>query len=210
VAQTPLNSTRHATRNYELDRNISHTSTAPGTVKSLSVAVLVDYRSQVDAQGKTERVALDADEINRITSLVKEAVGFSEARNDSINITNIPFMVVDEVVQSLPETPLWKEPWVAGLVKQVLGGSLVLFLLFGVLRPVLRSLATVAPAASQAALPHGSSANPSLPGSAGNAGGMPAALQMSPEQQFGMARNMIESDPRRVAHVVKDWVSTDG
>lgn len=210
TSETPLNSSRRATRNFELDRNISHTSTVPGTIKSLSVAVLVDYRSKTDAQGKPERVPMDADEINRLTSLVKEAVGFSEERKDSINITNIPFMTVDEVVQSIPETPVWQEPWVAGLVKQVLGGLLVLFLLFGVLKPVLRSLSAAAPASNQASLPRSGSPGLSLPGHAGQATGMQSSLQLSPEQQFGMARNMIENDPRRVAHVVKDWVSTDG
>jgi len=208
--QGPLNSSRRATRNYELDHKISHTSTAPGTIRQLSVAVLVDYRTKTDDKGKTERVPLDADEIKRITELVKEAVGFNAQRNDSINITNIPFLKVDHVVETLPDIPVWKQPWVAGVVKQVLGGLLVLFMVFGVLRPVLRSLVTVAPAGRQAALPGGGAGGVPLPGGAGQEGGMSPALQLSPEQQFGMARNMIENDPRRVAHVVKDWVSTDG
>ncbi|MGB5474757.1 MAG: flagellar basal-body MS-ring/collar protein FliF, partial [Gammaproteobacteria bacterium] len=87
----PVNSTRRATRNYELDRSISHTRNQPGAVKQLSVAVLVDYRTQADDKGKTVRVPMDEEEIARITGLVKEAVGFSEERNDSINVSNIPF-----------------------------------------------------------------------------------------------------------------------
>jgi flagellar M-ring protein FliF len=207
---TPLNSTRRATRNYELDRNISHTTSAPGDIKSLSVAVLVDYRTTTDAQGKTERVPLTDDEMKRITGLVKEAVGFSVQRKDSINVANIPFLEQDEVVEPLPDIPVWKQPWVAGLVKQVLGGIAVLFVVFGVLKPVMRSLATVAPAKNPAALPHAGAAGNALPGGSGSVAGMHTALPLSPEQQFGMARNMIENDPRRVAHVVKDWVSTDG
>jgi flagellar M-ring protein FliF len=206
----PLNSSSRATRNYELDRQISHTSTVPGAIKQLSVAVLVDYRDKTDDKGKTERVPLDADEISRITNLVKEAVGFNEQRNDSINITNIPFMKVDNVVETLPDIPIWKQPWVGGVVKQVLGGLLVLFMVFGVLRPVLRSLVAVAPAGRQAVLPPGAAGGAALPGGTGQDAGMQPSLQLSPEQQFGMARNMIENDPRRVAHVVKDWVSTDG
>ncbi|MDX1697486.1 MAG: flagellar basal-body MS-ring/collar protein FliF [Thiohalobacterales bacterium] len=204
----PLNSTRRATRNYEVDRNISHTRTAPGTVSQLSVAVLVDYRTQADESGATQRVPLTDDELQRIEDLVKEAVGFSEAREDSIKVTNIPFRVVDEVSEAMPPEPIWKQPWVGSVVKQVLGGILVLIMVFGVLKPVLRSLA-VRPEPVAGALPPGQPGQP--PQVAGEdrltLSGQPA---MSPEQQFGMARSMIENDPRRGAHVVKDWVASDG
>ncbi|HUT41483.1 MAG TPA: flagellar basal-body MS-ring/collar protein FliF [Gammaproteobacteria bacterium] len=209
----PVNSTRRATRNYELDRSISHTRNLPGAVKQLSVAVLVDYRTQADDKGKTVRVPMDEDEIARITGLVKEAVGFSEERNDSINVSNIPFRTVDEVSEAFPVTPIWQQPWVGGVVKQVIGAVFVLFLLFGVLRPVLRSLALrpqpAAAGGAQGALP---------PGAAGTAQALGEdrlslsgqQAPVSPEQQFGMARSMIDNDPRRVAGVVKDWVATDG
>jgi flagellar M-ring protein FliF len=210
----PVNSTRRATRNYELDRSISHTRNLPGAVKQLSVAVLVDYRTQADDKGKSVRVPLGEDEINRITELVKEAVGFSEERNDSINVSNIPFRSVDVVSEAFPETPIWREPWVGGVVKQMIGAIFVLFLLFGVLRPVLRSLAqrpepAAAGAPAPGALPPGAAGNPQVPGEDRlSLSGQP--LPASPEQQFGMARSMIDNDPRRVAGVVKDWMSTDG
>jgi len=209
----PVNSTRRATRNYEMDRSISHTRNLPGSIKQLSVAVLVDYRTQADAKGKTERVPLDADEIVRITDLVKEAVGFSEERNDSINVTNVPFRVVDNVVEVIPETPVWQQPWVGGVVRQAAGAVFILLLLFGVLRPVLRGLAVrpeqVAGAGPQGALPAGVSGNSQALGEERlSLSGQ--QLPVSPEQQFGMARSMIDSDPRRVAGVVKDWVATDG
>jgi flagellar M-ring protein FliF len=209
----PVNSTRRATRNYEMDRSISHTRNQPGAVKQLSVAVLVDYRTQTDDKGKSVRVPLTDDEIARITNLVKEAVGFSEERNDSINVSNIPFRVVDDVAEVIPATPVWQQPWVGGVVKQVVGAVFVLFLLFGVLRPVLRSLALrPAPAAGagpQAALPPGAAGNPQALGE-DRLSLSGQQVPVSPEQQFGMARSMIDNDPRRVAGVVKDWVATDG
>lgn len=209
----PLNSTRRATRNYEMDRSISHTRNVPGAVKQLSVAVLVDYRTQADDKGKTVRVPLAEDELTRITNLVKEAVGFSEAREDSIQVSNIPFRTVDEVSEAFPETPIWKQPWVGSVIKQVAGAGFVLFLLFGVLRPILRSLAVHPQPAPgmpvQGALPPGMQGNPQMPGEERlSLSGQ--QVQVSPEQQFGMARSMIDSDPRRVAGVVKDWVATDG
>ena len=207
--EAPLNSSRRATRNFEVDRNISHTRTVPGTVKQLSVAVLVDYRTQANETGATERLPLTEDEMQRVTDLVKEAVGFSEAREDSIKVTNIPFRVVDEVSEVMPPVPLWEQPWFAGVVKQALGGMLVLFMVFGVLRPVLRSLA-VKPAVAPGALPVGQGAPQQLAGEDRVSLSTQAAPGMTPEQQFGMARSMIDNDPRRGAHIVKDWVSSDG
>ncbi len=204
-----LNSTRRATRNYEVDRNISHTRTAPGTLKQLSVAVLVDYRTQADAAGATERVPLTAEELQRVEELVKEAVGFSEERADSIKVNNIPFQVVDEVGEIMPPVPIWEQPWVAGVVKQVLGGIFVLFMLIGVLKPVLRTLA-IKPAVMPGALPPGQAGQPQLAGEDQVSLSQQAGAGISPEQQFGMARSMIENDPRRGAHVVKDWVASDG
>lgn len=206
---TPLNSSRRATRNYEVDRNISHTRTAPGTLKQLSVAVLVDYRTQANDTGATERLPLTEDELQRVTDLVKEAVGFSEAREDSIKVTNIPFRVVDEVSEAMPPVPIWEQPWVSGVVKQVLGGMLVLFMVFGVLKPVLRSLA-VKPAPAPDALPAGQGGHPQMAGEDRLSLSTQPAPGMSPDQQFGMARSMIDNDPRRGAHVVKDWVASDG
>ena len=121
----PRNSTSRATRNYEVDRNISHTRTAPGTVEQLSVAVLVDYRTQADDSGATERVPLTEDELQRVTDLVKEAVGFNEAREDSIKVTNIPFKIVDEVGEAMPPEPIWQQPWVASVAKQAVGQFLL-------------------------------------------------------------------------------------
>lgn len=209
----PVSSTRRATRNYEMDRSISHTRNQPGGVQQLSVAVLVDYRTQSDDKGKTVQVPLNEDEIARITNLVKEAVGFSAERNDSINVSNIPFRKADEVREVFPKTPIWQQSWVGGAVKQVLGAIFVLFLLFGVLRPVLRSLAvrpqaTAAPGA-QGMLPPGMAGDALAPGE-DRLSLSGQQVPLSPEQQFGMARSMIDSDPRRVAGVVKDWVATDG
>ena len=207
--EAPLNSSRRATRNFEVDRNISHTRTVPGTVKQLSVAVLVDYRTQANETGATERLPLTEDEMQRVTDLVKEAVGFSEAREDSIKVTNIPFRVVDEVSEVMPPLPIWEQPWFAGVVKQALGGILVLFMIFGVLRPVLRSLA-VKPAVAPGALPGGQAAPQQLAGEDRVSLSTQSTPGMTPEQQFGMARSMIDNDPRRGAHIVKDWVSSDG
>ena len=204
----PVNSVSRATRNYELDRSISHSRTAPGEVRHLSVAVVVDYREQPGEDGSLERVPLAEEEMARITALVKDAVGYDAERNDSVNVTNITFTAIEEM-EPAPEAPVWQQAWLWDAGKKVLGGLMVLLLVFGVLKPVLRSLATHA--AEVAALPPGSgSGQSSLADDRFTPGSQAAAPQLSQEQQFAMARELIAKNPQQGAKVLKDWVAADG
>ncbi len=205
----PTNNSNRATRNYELDKTISHTRSATGTVKRLSVAVVVDDRQKVDEDGEVTRTPLAPEEIARITALVKDAVGFNTQRGDSINIINSSFNAPPPG-EELPEPPFWKQPWLWDAAKQLAGAGLVLFLLFGVLRPVLRGLL-----ARQAL--------PAMPGGAAGALGMPedrlslsggrAAPQLAGpvnyEAQLSSAKSLASQDPKRAAQVVKNWVAND-
>ncbi len=211
----PTNTVRRATRNYELDRTISHTRLPSGTVRRLSVAVLVDDRSVTGPNGKVVHKPLPPAEIARITALVKDAIGFDPRRGDTVNVMSAPFQV-PPAPKPLPAPPLWKQPWLWDLGKQVLGGIAVLLLIFGVLRPLLRSLAEKA-----AALPVPLGAVPG--GAAGPAGigedqltlsGQPGTQRLGGpggyEERLQTAKTMATQDPKRVAQVVKGWVGSDG
>lgn len=209
-ATRPLNSTRRATRNYEMDHSVSHTRTAPGGLQRLSAAVVVDYREQLNAEGKLERVPLGEEEMARITALVKDAIGFNAERNDSVNVTNVSFKAVEEM-EPAPAAPVWQQPWIWDVAKQALGIMMVLLLVLGVLRPVMRSLAVKSTAV--AALPPGEGqAAGQLPLAEDqlSLGSQQPAPAMSQEQQFGMAKSLVENDPQRAAEVMKTWVAADG
>ncbi len=208
------NNTSRAVRNYELDRTISHVRQSPVTLKKLSVAVVVDYRSVTDKKGKVTREPLDEDEIAYIKSLVKESVGLDVARGDTINVVNAPFQMPDEI-EPLPELPLWEQPWLWNISKQVLGGLGVLLVIFGVLRPMLTNLAKqgeqVEKLAMVTALPDGESGE----GAAGqltDGSGANPALPHQPGQPAGqdlkeMASSLAKEDPQRVAQVLNTWVA---
>jgi flagellar M-ring protein FliF len=213
---TPLSSSRRVTRNYELDRTISHTRVAPGTIRRLSVAVVVDHRL---VEGELQ--PLPEEELQRINTLVREAVGFSAERGDSVNVLNVSFKAEEAAEQAVEAqaAPIWKEPFVWDIGRQVLGALGVLFLILFVLRPVLKSLAERgkgAPAMAQVAFPPGT-VPPGLPQGEDRlslSGGQPAALAApgvggSYEDQLGAARKMVGEDPKRVAQVVKTWVAAD-
>jgi flagellar M-ring protein FliF len=135
----PSSSRRDSTTNYELDRVVRHVQQAAGGVKRLSVAVVVNYRTKVDAKGKPVTEALSAKELAQIENLTKEAMGFSADRGDSLNVVNSPFT---SDVKTEPELPLWKQPQMIDLAKTGVGylllALLAVFLWFKVARPVLR------------------------------------------------------------------------
>ncbi len=214
------NVSRQATRNFELDRTISHTRLATGNVKRLSVAVVLDDHQTVAEDGTVERKPLTKDELDRYTRLIKEAVGFDEKRGDSVNVINASFQVPPPIA-ALPEPPVWKQAWVWEVAKVAAGGLGLIFLLFGVLKPVLRTLAEKGAQGGGMDMGGGMMAlqgaeggmvaddRVSLSGAA-RQGQLPGpATNSSYEQHLNVAKSAVAQDPKRVAQVVKNWVGTD-
>ena len=205
------NSSRRMVRNYELDRTISRTRLPTGTVRRLSAAVVVDERQVVDEEGGVTREALSQEEIDRLTSLVKEAIGFSAQRGDTVNVINAPFQQ-PEAEASVPEPSLLEQPWLWDVARQALGALLVLVLIFGVLRPVLRSLASAADRTREPGERQGGGELQDDVLSLGNDGAPPqlAAPQAKLDEQINTAKAAVAQDPRRVAAMMKQWVESDG
>jgi flagellar M-ring protein FliF len=158
----------------------------------------------VNEDGEITKTPLDDAAIARITSLVKEAVGFDARRGDSINVINASFHV-PAPPEPLPEVPLTEQQWVWDLGKQVLGGIVVLILVFGVLKPVMRSLAEKGES-TPAYAGGGEMAIEQLAMQGGAPGGQLAAPT---EDNLTIAKNMAAQDPARVAQVVKTWVDNE-
>jgi flagellar M-ring protein FliF len=193
-----------ATRNYEIDRTISHVRQPTGSVRRLSVAVIVDNKPAADgAEGPGEPYSQEA--LDRLTSIVKEAVGFDEARGDRVQVVNEGFASVAPI-EAVEEPAFWQNPSVLAIARQGIGVALVLVLALVVLRPLMNSV-TRPVAGGQLALAPGGV----VPDMAGqrvsvSSGGNPQHY----EQQVAAAHSLIGQDPRRAAEVVKDWVKTDG
>lgn len=214
------NTSRQTTRNYEIDRTVAYTRQPAGRLKRLTVAVLVDNVRVVGQDGKVTETALTPEELERITGLVKDAVGFDAQRGDSVNVMNSPWkgepLITDGDVET---TPLWQQPWIQDLVRVVAGLILALIVIFVVLRPLLKQLlATQRPVLLQSpALGGGGGGSAAEAGALGNPGGaLPGAVgsgtpaaALAYEQQLAQARSLVAQDPARVAQVVKNWVAKD-
>lgn len=200
------NSSRSSIRNYEVDRTISHTRPQAGTIRRLSVAVLID---QSPADGEEQATPLTDAELARYTTLVREAVGFNEARGDSVVVLGEAFRRVDAPAAAEPP-PIWENPTVRDGLKQGVGALLVLVIAFGVVRPMLKSVVTsTPPAAISGEYLAGGGQN--LPAAAGQFAGSAGPVSLpSYDEKVAAAKNISGHDPARVAQVVKKWVAADG
>lgn len=198
-AINPVNSNRNAVINYELDRTIQHVRQSLGQIKRLSVAVVVNHRTETNAEGQTVTVPLSQEEIDKITRLVREAMGYSTERGDSLNVAAGNF--APPAVE--PEVPLWKDPAVVGLGMEA-GRYLVillalLFAYFAIVRPLLR---TVMPPKEE---PEEETEEEDVEVSLSEA----AVAGETYEMRLERARQLARDDPKIVAGLIKEWMGVN-
>ena len=180
--------------NYEVDRTVRHVRKAAGLVTRLSVAVLIDYRH---ADGG-EPTPLAEEEMERIRSLVSEAVGLDQQRGDSLSLTNMRFLQPETVAVVAP--PIWERGWVPGVIKQSLGVVALLVLVFMVLRPISRRLTEIPP---PKVVPVRQEVTGDLAAEADRSSVTPQVNQLD------MVRELASNDPKRVSQVMTEWIEND-
>lgn len=189
---------KQSTKNFELDKTVSHTKKQPGTIKRLSVAVLVDNRAVMNEKTKKlDKQPLTAKEIDQIKLLVSDAIGLNVKRGDSLNVINSSF-VKPEAIEPLPEVPLWQKDSFWSIIKQVGGALFVLAMIFGVLRPMLKTLA------SNKQEEKVDSAQ--APGELNYDGKISLKDIHDYDSQLAAVRQVVDKEPKRVAQVIKTWV----
>src|SRR5450830_1275163 len=223
AAATPAttNGTSHkdATINYEVDKTVRYVQQPMGGVKRLTVAVVINYKRTVDQTGKVVMKPLTEAEKGQIADLVREAMGFNKDRGDSLNVVNTQFNSDAE-----PELPLWKQPDMIQLAKEigkyVLLAAVLLYLYFGVLRPIIwkitgkeekeaqaRAEAEAAEAAAAAAAMY----DPDNPDAVVNLSGEASELDERAAYKANLetAKQWAKNDPKLVASIIKTWVNNE-
>jgi flagellar M-ring protein FliF len=235
-ASTPGSASKNATRNYELDKTITHTRLATGALRRLSVAVVVDDRHVPQGDGTVKGQPYSQEDIHRFSDLVKQAVGFDSSRGDQVTVTNVAFKI-DESVEALPAVPVWEQGWFLDLMKQVAAALAVLFLMFGVLRPTMRGLvgrdleekkaAALAAAQEKAAATGGivrydeqgvpiavpvgqQNVNFTMPTEKEMQDMLLLDVPQSYEHRLEYVKRLVDDDSKVVAQVIKSWIKKDG
>ena len=210
TAQATGNGSRSAVRNYEIDRTLTHTRQAPGRVRRVTAAVLVDNLAGAPGKnGKPVERALNAQELQRIQSLVQQAIGFDSQRGDVVTVVNSPFAREPEA--KADPLPIWENPRARDLLRTLLGGLAVLAVVWFVLRPAFRALTTPKVAVKQTVQEtetvqlieqEENEAPPALTQER-------IAKRRDFEAKVQVARDAVSADSKRVASVVRDLVNAD-
>jgi len=206
-------SKRESIINYEVDKTVRVVKGATGTVKRINAAVVLNNQSATDDKGKVTSIPLTDAQIEKMTALVREAVGFNKDRGDSVNLMNAPF--AEEKVEG-NEVPIWRQPEVVDIARSFAWplGTLALaaMVLLGVIRPAMKSLNTPRVAVGSEteggagqldALEADQPDRPQLSAPASNEPAAPTASELRLED----ARKLTRDNPAAVANIVKAWIN---
>ncbi len=204
------NMRREQVINYEVDKTVKVTRNAIGTVKRLSAAVVVNHKTGTDNKGNPTTTPLPAEQVEQMTALVREAIGASQERGDTVNLMNASFT---RTAAETNEVAWWKQPDNQDLIKSfawplgMLALGLVLFL--GMVRPALKMMqpqpVTLTPvgnnsdAAQLDAVLDDQPERPALP--------TPVQNEVTAEMlRLDDAKRLAKENPVAVANIIKSWV----
>ncbi|MDR2625051.1 MAG: flagellar M-ring protein FliF [Zoogloeaceae bacterium] len=202
----PLATQKNTTTNYEINKTIRYTRQSAGAVRRLTAAVVVNYRMIKDRSGAEKPGPLPEEEIEKIRNLTREAMGYNEARGDSLSIANVSF--TEEAQAEGGGIPLWKDPETVArgleILKYLVIAGILFAIYFVMLRPVLRAMR--APKDKEAA---GGARGEGGSGSAGFRvdGGEGASEEINSfAAKVDKAKELAQGDPKVVANMIKDWM----
>ena len=200
------NAKRELVTNYEVDKTVRVTRGGSGSVKRLSAAVVVNYQPVADDKGVMTGKALSPEQLEQMTALVRETIGFNKDRGDSVNLMNAPFQVDATAATDLP---LWKQPETLELARNFawpVGLSLFAALVvLGLVRPALKAMSQPAPLAldTVSQLDALEADVPQRPALGAPQDGEPTIEQMRLQD----ARTLALANPMAVANIMKNWVN---
>lgn len=219
AAEAAPPSRKESTTNYEVDKTVRVTRGGSGTVKRLTAAVVVNHRA-VEEDGKSVIKPLAPEQLEQMTALVRETIGFNKDRGDSVNLMNTLFQ--SEAPPA--ELPLWRQPEVLDMAKAFAWPAamvgFVALVLWGLVRPALKAQAPTPVEAVPVALGTGAGAaggrqlnaleadtpeRPALPAPARKKDEPPEVTEA--QLRLEEARELARQNPLAVANILKAWVN---
>ena len=198
------NAKRELVTNYEVDKTVRTTRGGSGSVKRLSAAVVLNYQPVADEKGVMANKALSPEQLEQMTALVRETIGFNKDRGDSVNLMNAPF----QIDAAAADLPLWKQPETLELARNFawpVGLSLFAALVvLGLVRPALKAMSQPVPVPGMGGQLDALEADqPQRPALGAPNDGEPTVQQLRLED----ARALALANPMAVANIMKNWVN---
>ena len=178
---------------YAVNKRIEHIIKGVGNIKRISVAVAVDGTYKVGPDGKKKYIPRSARDIENLSSIVKQAVGYDETRGDKVSIINVPF----DTSSKEEEQIYWQKVSRWELLKHLpryIGIGLAAFILFFLLKTMTKIFTSTAQAPSPVAEQRIEKVSP------------------FEDEQWLRQRvfQLAEKDPRKVAQIIKVWITNHG
>lgn len=208
---------RESVVNYEVDKTVRVVKGSTGNIRRLTAAVVVNHRTVVDAKtGKEVTQPLPPEQLEQMTALVREAIGFKQERGDSVNLMNAAFNVPK--VETV-DAPLWKQPDNVELARTLAWpvGALILGLvvLLGFVRPSMKVMTAPPPEPAEEAklrqletvVNDANERSELMPGLAAPS---PLEVEVAPSEhqlRLADARRLAKENPVAVANIIKTWVN---
>jgi len=126
---------RESTINFEVDRVIESLKQSKGKIRRISAAVVLDQKTTAAVQGASAaKVPYTEDELEKITALVRDAIGFTAERGDRVSVVNIPFSVEPPAQE---DPPMITPDLLRDLLTYLAIAAAVLFAYFAIIKPLL-------------------------------------------------------------------------
>lgn len=210
AVEAPQQITTAERRSFEVSREVNYTRTRGNRVERITVAVLLDRPAPVAASEEgalPDAPAWNAETLADVEALVRDAVGFSEARGDRVTVRQGAMQVV--TIDPPAPAPWWQAAWVYPSAREGLGVLALALIAWLLIRPLLKNLTSPRAAeVSVTALSAGAMGD----GDAAQRSPALTALErpgLSLDDKLLLARQAVNEDAKRVAQVVKAWVGTD-
>ena len=216
AAGQPISTSKNATTNYEVDKTVRYTKQAMGNIRRLSAAVVVNHRREIGKDGQPVNKPLPDTEMKQINELVREAMGFSRERGDTISVANAPFTAIDRDENGLP---LWKDPdniaYAKELFKYLVIAAIIAFLYFKIIQPLLKTMFPPPPkpeehlSSEEGTGRMGGGGSGETFGEAGEEGATEVRIDHY-AVKVQKARDVAQADSKAVANIIKDWMGANG
>ncbi len=135
---------KEATTNFEISKTLRSVEQAPGSIKRVSLAVIVDHASQWEKDAKGDLVEKvvprGPEELKKLREQVASAVGIQEKRGDSLTVENLPFA---SAINPKEEAEARRQWWLDQIMRYAPAALWTLFgviLFFMVVMPMLKKL----------------------------------------------------------------------
>lgn len=204
----------NSTVNYEVNRTIRHTRENSGRLQRLSAAVVVNYPMQPNADGELQPAPFSQERMAQITSLVREAMGFSAARGDSLEVINVPFSAKPDTVAE-PTTPWWQDRHLLAMAQSALKYLALAIAAWFVWRRFVKPLLDQVPTPPMRLADAKAGAIGDDDGVAEDDGSQAAAAasrnrRREQDALVDSTREVAKNDPRLVAAIVRSWMHSNG